>query len=196
LLCVAAAGPRPAAGPGARAWLGLALLAGLAGCGGDPRAGTYVGDAIIRTDFEGLAGWGADTDALSRAHAHSGQFATFVGPAREFSLTYRLPLGQASVHPLRAVDLEAWVYAASPRAEAALTVQVFRPPGSPAGPPLYSESLHVGSSPAEAGTWRPVHHVFVLPSGLPGEAELRIFLWRDTGAEPVYLDDLYAKARE
>ncbi|MGI4740319.1 MAG: hypothetical protein ACRYG7_34540 [Janthinobacterium lividum] len=197
---MAAAGPLsglPLAGRwGRHARLGVALLAGLAGCGGDPRAGHYIGDDITRTDFEEMAGWGADEGALTRAHAHSGQFATFVGPTREFSLTYQLPLGQASVHTLRAVDLDAWVYAASPRAGAALTVQVFRPPGSPAGPPLYSEALHVGSTPADAGTWHPVHHVFVLPSGLPGDAQLRIFLWRDAGSEPVYLDDLHAKARE
>lgn len=178
------------------AWLGAALLAGPAGCGGNPQAGRYIGDDITRTDFESMIGWGADEGALTREHAHSGQFATFVGSTREFSLTYHLPLGQASVHPLRAVDLDAWVYAASPQASAALTVQVMRPPGSPAGPPLYSEALHVSSSPTDAGKWRSVHHVFVLPDGLPGEAELRIFLWRDTGSEPVYLDDLHVRARE
>lgn len=187
---------RLAHGLSRRSWLGLALLAELTGCGGDPRAGTYIGDDITRIDFEELIGWGADEGALTRAHARSGSFATFVGPTREFSLTYHQPLNQASVHTLRAVDLDAWIYSTSPRAGAAITVQVFRPPGGPAGPPLYSEALHVSSSPAEAGKWRPVHHVFVLPSGLPGEAELRIYLWRDAGSEPVYLDDLHAKARE
>lgn len=199
--CFAAAGSplpsQPLAGRwGWRAWLGVALLAGPTGCGGDPQAGRYIGDNITRTDFEEMAGWGADEGALTRDFAHSGQFATFVGPTREFSLTYHLPLGQASVHTLRAVDLDAWVYAASQQAGAALTVQVMRPAGSPAGPPLYSEALHVSSSPTDAGKWRPVHHVFVLPNGLPGEAELRIFLWRDAGSGPVYLDDLHVKARE
>ena len=177
-----------------KALLVVAAALGLAACG-DPRAGHYVGDDITNTDFEDLAGWGADVSGLTREHAHSGRYATFVGPDREFSLTYKLPLGLASVHTLRAVDLSAWVYLPTPQAGAALTVQVFRPPGTP-GPLLYEEALHLSSSLVEAGKWSPISHVFVLPAGLPAEAELRIYLWRDTDAGPVYLDDLHAQARE
>ena len=173
----------------------LAAALGLAACGNDPRAGHYVGDDITSTDFENLAGWGADVSALTREHAHSGRYATFVGPEREFSLTYKLPLGLASVHTLRAVDVAAWVLVPTPQAGAALTVQVLPPPGTP-GLPLYSEALHLSSPLVEAGKWSPVSHVFVLPAGLPAEAELRIYLWRDTDAGPVYLDDLRVKARE
>lgn len=178
-----------------RAAVLLAALGLLASCHADPRAGQYVGDDITNTDFEDQAGWGADVNALTRDHAHSGRFATFVGPDREFSLTYQLPLSQASVHPLRAVDLEAWVYLPTATATAALTVQVFRPPGSPAGPPLYYEALQLTSQVVPVGKWSPVHHVFVLPAGLPAEASLRIYMWR-TSSAAVYLDDLHAKARE
>nr|GFB80774.1 hypothetical protein [Tanacetum cinerariifolium] len=55
----------------------------LAACGGNPAAGQYVGDSITTTDFDNLAGWGADPNGLSREHAHSGRFATFVSPERD-----------------------------------------------------------------------------------------------------------------
>lgn len=171
---------------------GLLALAGLAACG-DPRAGQYVGDTVTRTDFEDLAGWGSDVNALTTRHAHSGSQATFVGPDREYGLTYRLPLGRASVHPLKGLDVSAWVYLPSGQADAALTVQVFAPGG---GPALYNESLRLLDQVHTYGEWQPVQHQFVLPAGLPLEAELRCYLYRSNSAEPVYLDDLYLKARE
>lgn len=176
--------------------LGLLGLLGLAACGPDPRAGQYVGDRITATDFENLAGWGADVQALSREHAHSGRFATFAGPAREFSLTYRLPLREASVHTIKAVEVDAWVLVPSGQAAASLVVQVFRPPGSPEATPLYNEPLPLLGEVHEYGKWQPVHHVFVLPPGLPPDAELRCYLWRAGSPETVYLDDLTLKARE
>lgn len=177
--------------------LGAGLLAGLLGlaaCGGDPRTGHYVGDIITATDFEQLAGWGsADRQALTRQQAHSGRTATFVGPGRAQSITYQLPLNQASVHPIKAVDLEAWVYLPSGKAAGALVVEVL-PPGG--GPPLYHEPLPLLGQVREFGSWQRVQHVFVLPWDLPGDAQLRIFLDQATSPEPLYLDDLTVKARE
>ncbi len=174
----------------------LTGLAGLAACGGNPRAGQYIGDIITATDFEQLAGWGGtDLSALTQQHAHSGRTATFVGPGREFSLTYHLPLGQASVHTLKAVEVEAWVYLPSGQADALLAVQVQRPPAG-SGATLYDAQLRLLDQVHEFGTWQRVHKVFILPWNLPGDAELRIFLWRSASAEPVYLDDLTVKARE
>jgi hypothetical protein len=172
----------------------LAGLLGLAACGGDPRTGHYVGDIITATDFEQLAGWGsADRQALTRQQAHSGRTATFVGPGHEQSLAYQLPLNQANVHPLKAVELEAWVYLPSNKAAGVLAVEVL-PPGG--GPPLYHEQLPLLDQVQEFGSWQQVHKVFVLPWDLPGEAQLRIFLGRATSPEPLYLDDLTVKARE
>ncbi len=172
----------------------LVGLVGLAACSGDPRAGHYVGDIITATDFEQLAGWGdADRQTLTQQQAHSGRTATFVGPAHAYSLTYHLPLGKASVHPIKALELDAWVYLPSGKANAVLAVQVL-PAGG--GNPLHDEQLHLLDQVHEFGSWQRVHHVFVLPWGLPGEAELRIFLGQATSPEPVYLDDLTVKARE
>ncbi len=176
--------------------LAVGLWAGLAACKSDTSQGLYVGDVVIRTDFEDLAGWGADPSSLTDAHAHSGRQAIFIAPDREYSLTYHLPLGRASLHRLKALDVSAWVYLPSDKASATLSVQVFRPPGAPAGPPLYGGNLLLTDAVHTYGKWQPFQHVFVLPDNLPVEAELRLFLWRGSSTEPVYLDDLYVKARE
>lgn len=176
----------------AREWgYGWLLAVALASCG-DPQTGNYVGDVITRTDFEDLAGWGTDVSALTREHAHSGRFATFVGPGREFSLTYKLPLGAASVHPVKAVEVEAWVYLPSAQADATLLVQVLGTDGRP----LFNEGLHLPEQLHEYAVWKPVQHTFVLPPNLPLDSELRLYLWGANAHEPVYLDDLTAKARE
>jgi hypothetical protein len=178
-------------------WVGLLTgLAGLTACSGDPRAGQYVGDIITAIDFEQLAGWGStDLTALTQQQAHSGRMATFVGPGREFSLTYHLPLGQASVHTLKAVEVDAWVYLPSGKADALLAIQVQHAPVD-SGAILYDAQLRLLDQVHAFGSWQRVHKVFILPWDLPGDAELRIFLWRSASAEPVYLDDLTVKARE
>jgi len=179
-----------------QAALAAGLLAGLSACGDDPAKGRYVGDTVIRTDFEDLAGWGPDPSYLSDVHAHSGRQAIFIAPDREYSLTYHLPLGQASLHRIKALDVSAWVYLPSDKAKATLAIQVFRAPGQPAGPPLYSGDLLLTDAVHKYGKWQPIQHVFVLPDDLPVDAELRLYLWRASSTERVYLDDLYVKARE
>lgn len=176
--------------------VGLLSLSLLGACRDDAAQGQYVGDSITRTDFDDLLGWGADPTALTREHAHSGRFATFVNADREYSLTYRLPLGQASVHIIKAVEIEAWVYLTSAKAAASLSVQLGRPGASSDAPALYAEQLNLLDQVHEFGKWVPVHRTFVLPEGAPSESELRIFLWRQNSPEPVYLDDLHVKARE
>jgi hypothetical protein len=175
--------------------LAFGLLSLLMACSSDQAAGHYIGDVITRTDFEDVAGWGADVSAVTRERAHSGRFAIFVNASREFSLTYRLPLREASVHQIKAVNLEAWVYVPSGQADASLNVQVESATGTGVSP-LYSEQFRLLDQVREFGKWTKVQHTFVLPAGLASESELRIFLRRNISPEPVYLDDLLAKAQE
>lgn len=172
----------------------LGLLPLLLGCGSHQDTGKYVGDIITQTDFEDMTGWGADVSAVTRERAHSGRFAIFVNPTREFSLTYRLPLREASVHQIKAIDIEAWVYVPSPSTNASLDVQVGS--SAPGGSTPYTEQLRLIDQVHEFGKWTKVQHTYVLPAGLSPDSELRIYLWRNTSPEPVYLDDLQAKARE
>ena len=99
------------------------LLSFVAACSGSD-AGHWVGDYVTDNDFEAMRGWLPDASSLTRDHAHSGQFATYVGPEREYGLTFDLPLREASVHTLKGVAVEAWVYLPTPEAAASLEVQV------------------------------------------------------------------------
>ncbi len=174
-------------------WLAaLPLLWLLAGCS-DSGAGKWVGDYVTANDFEAVRGWSPDASALTRDHVHSGQYATFISPEREYSLTYDLPLQEASVHALKGVAVEAWVYLPTPQAGASLEVQVQLPGQEKA---IYSERLILPEQVTEGAKWTRVRKEFAFPEGLPGDAHLRIFLWRNTSSVPVYLDDLRVKALE
>jgi hypothetical protein len=171
----------------------VALLAAVAACSGSD-SGTWVGDYVTVNDFEAVRGWSPDGNALTRDHAHSGQYAIFVSPEREFSLTYDLLLGEASVHSLRGVAVEAWAYLPSPQAAASLEVQV-RLPGEE-NKMGFAGSLALPDQVKEAGKWTRVRQEFAFPAGLPYDAHLRIFMWRKGAQGTVYLDDLRVKALE
>lgn len=169
------------------------LLGLLTACSGAD-TGHWVGDYVTSNDFEAVRGWGADAAGLTRDHAHSGQYAVFVGPEREYSFTYDLPLSEASVHALRGVAVEAWVYLPDVQTSASLDVQV-RLPGA-ASPLGFAGSLRLADQVTERAKWTRVRQEFLFPAGLPGDAHLRIFMWRNASPGPVYLDDLCVKALE
>lgn len=181
--------------PSLKTVLGLALGAlAAAGCATDPNAGTWIGDEVTHNDFESAMGWVADPRTLTRDHAHSGRYAVLVDGSHEYGLTYNAPLREASVHQLKAAEVEGWAYLPSERADASLNVEVW----SAAEPAvkLYGDRLRLLEQVHEYAKWTPVRKIFALPTGLPPDARLRIFLWRGASAEPVYFDDLRVKARE
>ncbi|OGX88384.1 hypothetical protein BEN48_09875 [Hymenobacter glacialis] len=165
----------------------------LAACSSN-EAGRWVGDYVTANDFEALRGWGVDANSLTRDHAHSGQYATFVNAEREYGLTFDMPLNQASVHPLKGVAVEAWVYLPTPQAAASLEVQV-QLPGTE-NRQAFAGSIKLADQVKEGAKWTRVRQEFAFPAGLPDEAHLRIFLWRNASSLPVYLDDLKVKALE
>ena len=169
-------------------------LAGLATACSDSDAGHWVGDFVTTNDFEAMRGWVPDASALTRDHAHSGQYATSVGPGHDYSFTYDLPLSEASVHTLKGVAVEAWVYLPTLDAPASLEVQVPLPGGD--NRMGFAGSLRLADQVKEAAKWTRVRQEFVFPAGLPGDAHLRIFMWRNSSQATVYLDDLRVKALE
>jgi hypothetical protein len=175
---------------------GWALLAtaGASCSSKDPADGNWIGDDVTRNDFEAVAGWGgADRSTLTRDHAHSGRYAVLVDSTHETGLMYDLPLYEASVHTLAAVEVEAWVYLPHGQADATLQVETV---AEGADAPLYSEQLPLLSQVNEYKKWTRVQHIFHLPNGLPGSTRLRLYLKRGTNPGPVYLDDIRVKARE
>jgi hypothetical protein len=169
------------------------LLGLLAACSGSD-AGKWVGDYVTFNDFEAVRGWAPDASSITRDHAHSGQCATFVAPGHDYGMTYDQPLSEASVHTLKGVVVEAWVYLPNPKDEASLEVQVQLPGGD--NRKAFEGSLRLPDQVTEGAKWTKVSKEFAFPAGLPGDAHLRIFMWRNSSQEAVYLDDLRVKALE
>ncbi|MDB5234647.1 MAG: hypothetical protein JWR44_1640 [Hymenobacter sp.] len=171
-------------------------LAGAWGCKSHPETGEWVGDLVTASDYEAAAGWIPGATSLSRDHAHSGRFADRIDSVHTFGLTFQLPINQASVHTLRGLDVDAWTYFSSLKGAGALEVQVWAHGPGQDPKPLYSEQLPLRDQVTDSCVWTPVHHRFTLPENLPGEANLRIFIWGNPSTKPVYFDDLRVKALE
>jgi hypothetical protein len=175
-------------------WLAAISLLGLLVACSSSADGEWVGDYVTTNDFESVRGWGGDASAITRDHTYSGQYAIFVSPEREYSFTYDLPLHEASLHPLKGIVVEGWVYLSTKQSSASLDVQV-RLPG-PNGQLGFTDRLMLPEQVKEGAKWTHVRKEFIFPAGLPGDAHLLIFLWRNSSHEPVYLDDLRVKALE
>jgi non-ribosomal peptide synthetase component F len=175
---------------------GCAVLLASAACSGNPADGQWVGDDVTRNDFEAVAGWGgADRSTLTRDHAHSGRYAVLVDSGHENGLMFDLPLYEASVHSLTAVEVEAWVYLPSDKADARLQLELVADGPEPRAV-LHQEEMPLLPQVSDFKKWTLVHQLFQLPQGQPGNAHLRLYLKRGNSTEPVYLDDIRVKARE
>lgn len=173
------------------------LLGAAAACSSNPADGKWIGDEVTHNDFESVAGWGgADRSTLTRDHAHSGRYAVLVDAGHANGLMFDLPLYEANVHSLAAVEVDAWVYLPGDNADARLRVELLAGEGPEPRPTLHQEELPLLPQVKEFKKWTPVHHIFPLPQGLPGSTRLRLFLQRGSSPEPVYLDDIRVKARE
>lgn len=160
----------------------------------DPALGEYIGDEVTHNDFESVRGWGTgNAETLTSDQAHSGRYAVRVDAAHEFGLTYDAKMGDVSVHPLKAIEVEAWVFLPSAQADAVLGIQIW-PAGAQAN--SYHEQLRLLDQVKSFDSWQRVRYIFKIPSGLGSEDRLRLFLWRSTSPEPVYMDDIRVKARE
>ena len=170
---------------------------GLAACSAAPE-GKWIGDIVTANDYEAAAGWVPGATSVTRDHAHSGRFADHVDATHNYGLTYQSIMAEASVHPLRGLDLEAWAYVAGPPPQTPAVVQVqvwaHGPGQDPA--PLFSEGLALAALVPDSSKWTRVRQRFQLPPNLPYDANLRIFLAGNGCRRPVYLDDIRVKALE
>ena len=174
---------------------GVVLLASVA-CSSNPADGQWIGDEVTNNDFESVPGWGwADRTTITRDHAHSGRYAVVVDQHHATGIMFDLPVYEATVQTLAAVEVDAWVYLPNDKADAVLRMELLAD-GADAQHPLYGEELALLSQVSKFKTWSPVHQIFHLPAGTPGNTHLRLFLKRGTSTEPVYLDDIRVRARE
>lgn len=147
-------------------------------------------NTLVSNDFETLAGWLPDVPksaTLTREKAHSGHYSLKVDAAHEYSLGFSAVLGQLHETRINKIKVSAWVFLPAADAQAALVTAVT----DPAAPdkPLLWESLDL-SLGKKVGKWAQVSKVITLPATTAPTNALGLYLWRTSGNQPVYLDDL------
>lgn len=170
-------------------FLGGLLALTVAGCDSNKPADADA-NILVDSNFDTLAGWlpEAQSATLSRAKAHSGRYSLMVDGGHEYSLSYRMPLGQLHETRMQKLKVTAWAFVPSPAAQASL-VMVISSPDPAIEKPLLWEALNL-SAGTKPGIWAEVSKEITLPASVAPSSALSIYLWRTGGNQPVYLDDL------
>jgi hypothetical protein len=164
--------------------LALGGAASLTACSGgtvDPASGEVV---LMHNDFEALGEWIPDSTTLSQTRVHSGHHSLTVGPRREYSLTYRQLLGNLSPTHIRGVRVSAWIYTPGKNVTAELRVALNNAAGVST---VMDDAIKL---PPTKGKWLKVSKEIVFPPSITHSYELVIYLWRGSGNETAFLDDL------
>ncbi|UOQ54280.1 hypothetical protein [Hymenobacter cellulosivorans] len=163
------------------------LLTGLllTNCGGDKK--TDDGKTLVNNSFDEFQGWIDNSGgSLSNKAAHSGRYSLTIGGGREYGLTFKSPLGQLIAAKPRKLAIEGWVRTEEPNSPAQLVVEVTRP-GTDEKVFWKGVSLGEGSKP---GQWTEIKKELALPDNVASDQVLGVYLWGNSAAKPVYLDDL------
>ena len=178
-----------------RSWLLTALTSSViilaSSC--DPHT-TSDDTVLMHNDFESLTGWlgQAPQPSLTTERAHSGRYSLKVDKATEFSLSYATTMGQLSTSRLTKLKLDAWVFAPSADAGALLVTNFSD--GIPTHKALLWNGFDVVKASQQYGEWVHVSQVLDMPAALTADTQLGIYLWRNKGELPTYLDDLTISA--
>lgn len=169
--------------------MGSLVALTVAGCGGNDNAASDP-NTLVSNDFDTLAGWLPEPQSatLTREKAHSGHYSLKVDGTHEYSLGFNALLGQLHETRISKIKVSAWVFVPSAEAKAALVTAVSTP-GAPSDKPLLWESLDL-SQTKEINKWVEVSKVVTLPANTAPTNALVLYLWRTSGNQPVYLDDL------
>ncbi|WP_303309532.1 hypothetical protein [Hymenobacter sp. BT730] len=166
--------------------LGLSLLGA---CSADEPSGTATSGKRIITanDFESVAGWNVDPSLLDRGRARSGQYAIKVDQDHEFSLTFDMPLGQATPSKIKHVRLEAWAYLLSEKSTGVLGVQIMEPGTNNQ---TFGDDIKLGDVVKAHNKWVHVSKDITLPDNITALQHIRLSLWRANASDAVLVDDV------
>jgi hypothetical protein len=160
------------------------LLLSMAGCSG----GKYDSRKLVtQNDFDQLDGWAPASSALTNERAHSGGFSTKVDNGVDYSLGYATTLGKASPTKLKKLIVSGWVYRTGPQATAVIVVEIKEPA---TGQGIFWQSMELAKQTETLNNWVEVSQEFALPDNITPTQELRVYMWRSTAQQPVYLDDI------
>lgn len=169
--------------------LGTLGLFAMAGCG-DSTAVAEDPNLLVNANFDGLIGWVPETmtATLTREKAHSAPYSLKVDATHEYSLTYSARLGSLSATRPKRVKLSAWVWLPTSAASANLVLTVSNP-ATPTEKALLWEGLPLGKMGA-VGKWTEISKVIAMPDNALPTYNLSLYLWRTSGTQAVYVDDL------
>ncbi|UOQ75534.1 hypothetical protein MUN84_12625 [Hymenobacter sp. 5516J-16] len=153
-----------------------------------PRPNAASAEQITFNDFEALDGWGTPVPSLTTEQAHSGRFSIKVDGAQEYSFNYSNALGKASTNRISKLMINGWAMRAGKDGTATLVIEITDPAQN--RKQLFWQSINFADELKEVNQWQPFKREFVLPAGLTADKELRVYLWRNSAAQPAYLDDL------
>jgi hypothetical protein len=166
--------------------LGLFSLGLLVGCTTPPP--TTPANCIAQNDFEGLEGWVTVPPSLTSERAHSGRYCVKVDLQSEYGLGYTSPLAKTGLRAGQRLRVQGWALRTGPQTGAAIVVQL-----TTADQPtkkLLWEVLSISRQVITYNRWVPVKQTFLLPTTLPPDCQLSVYLWRHQDTQPTYLDDL------
>ena len=143
---------------------------------------------IIFNNFENLAGWIPATPTLTSEKAHSGRFAVKVDQDNEFGTGYRSDLGSISPTRIKTLTLKVWALRTGADAKAAVVVTIVD--SGDADKQVFWQALDLSEEVKTYNRWTAASKTFVLPENVTAAHKLQVYLWRNGGSQPVYIDDL------
>lgn len=172
-----------------RKLLYLLLLIGVAACA--EKKEEVVTNALAHNDFEALDGWMATdqpSPSLTTEQAHSGKYSAKVDPAIEYSLGFSKQLGKVAAKMPKKLKLHAWVNVSNSKATPFLVTEL--KDAEAGNKQILWDGLDLAKEAKEYNTWIEVERTVTLPATAAYTNMLKVYLWRGSGQQPAYIDDI------
>jgi len=172
----------------------LLMLFALVSCGDNAKPRPE--NLLTSNDYEELDGWAPDGSLpyLTKEKAHSGVYSARVNSTTEYGGGFTNSLGKLSNTRVTKLRVHGWVWLPSKDANATLVTQLTEPATNKT---IFYDGLKlVAASGNKFNQWAEVDKTMVLPANATYATLLKLYLWRDQSAQPVYLDDLQVERAE
>ena len=157
----------------------------LSGCNANSDAADD--QVMITTGFDELLGWVDNgVGSLTKEQAYNGRYSWSVGGGREYSLTFVYPLGELTTSKPRKLRIQAWVKTDQVTTPVRLVIEVGKPNSQER---TFWKPLPVFAV-AEPNKWLETEAEVELPADITSDQTLHVYLWANSAATPVYLDNL------
>jgi hypothetical protein len=144
-------------------------------------------DGVYFQDFDNLKMWARDEWNLTDERAHSGRYAAHTDSAFQYSQTFEMSFNEAKSKGYKAIEVSAWVFAASDNAKAGVVASV----ESSSGTKAY-ETADLKNFSKGPNQWDKAIVFLKLPESAPEDAKIKVYLWSPAKSK-VYIDDVFVQ---